>query len=81
LDTLFTDFISGIDFGEVQCFKNLQIIPLFTEGEEGQGEIRADYSGQRSAVPSREGGLTGQMNFLIQRTLFPLRSELIKPLR
>ena len=35
MDTLFTDFISGIDFGEVQCFKNLQIIPLFTEGEGG----------------------------------------------
>jgi len=35
MDTLFTDFISGINFGEVQCFKNLQIIPLFTEGEEG----------------------------------------------
>ena len=35
MDTLFTDFISGIYFGEVQSFKNLQIIPLFTEGEEG----------------------------------------------
>ena len=46
MDTLFTDFISGIDFGEVQSFKNLQIIPLFTEGEEGKGEIRADYSGK-----------------------------------
>jgi hypothetical protein len=27
MDILFTDFISGIDFGEVQGFKNLQIIP------------------------------------------------------
>jgi hypothetical protein len=35
MDILITDFISGIDFGEVQGFKNLQIIPLFTEGEEG----------------------------------------------
>jgi hypothetical protein len=35
MDILFTNFISGIDFGEVQSFKNLQIIPLFTKGEEG----------------------------------------------
>jgi len=35
MDILITDFISGIDFGEVQGFKNLQIIPLFQEGEEG----------------------------------------------
>ena len=35
MDTFFTDFVSGIDFGEVQSFKNLQIIPLFTAGEEG----------------------------------------------
>ena len=35
MDTLFTNFISGIDFREVQSFKNLQIVPLFTEGEEG----------------------------------------------
>ncbi len=35
MDILITDFISGIDFGEVQSFKNLQIIPLFTKGEEG----------------------------------------------
>ncbi len=35
MDTLITDFISGIDFGEVQGFKNLQIIPLFSKGEEG----------------------------------------------
>jgi hypothetical protein len=35
MDILINDFISGIDFGEVQSFKNLQIIPLFTEGEEG----------------------------------------------
>jgi len=34
MDILITDFISGIDFGEVQSFKNLQIIPLFREGEE-----------------------------------------------
>ena len=26
MDTLFTDFISGINFGEVQDFKNFQII-------------------------------------------------------
>ena len=44
MDILITDFISGIDFGEVQNFKNLQIIPFFTEGEEGKGEIRAYYS-------------------------------------
>ena len=35
MDILITDFISGIDFGEVQSFKNLQIIPLFREGEGG----------------------------------------------
>jgi hypothetical protein len=35
MDILITDFISGINFGEAQSFKNLQIIPLFTEGEEG----------------------------------------------
>lgn len=35
MDILITNFISGIDFGEVQSFKNLQIIPLFTKGEEG----------------------------------------------
>ena len=35
MDILITDFLSKINFGEVQCFKNLQIIPLFTEGEEG----------------------------------------------
>ena len=35
MDILITDFISGIDFGEVHSFKNLQIIPLFAEGEEG----------------------------------------------
>jgi len=35
MDILITDFLSGIDFGEVQSFKNLQIIPLFTEKEEG----------------------------------------------
>jgi len=35
MDILITDFITGIDFGEVQSFKNLQIIPLFREGEEG----------------------------------------------
>ena len=46
MDILITNFISGIDFGEVQSFKNLQIIPLFTEGEEGKGKIRADYSGK-----------------------------------
>jgi len=34
MDTLFTDFISKISFGELQSFKNLNIIPLFTEGEE-----------------------------------------------
>jgi len=27
MNTLFTDFISGIDFGEVQGFENFQIIP------------------------------------------------------
>jgi hypothetical protein len=46
MDILFTDFISGINFGETQSFKNLQIIPLFTEGEEGKEEIRADYPGK-----------------------------------
>jgi hypothetical protein len=35
MDILITNFISGIDFGEVQSFKNLQIIPLFIKGEEG----------------------------------------------
>ena len=35
MDILITDFISGVDFGEVQSFKNLQIIPLFRKGEEG----------------------------------------------
>jgi len=35
MDNLINDFITGIDFGEVQVFKNLQIIPLFTKGEEG----------------------------------------------
>ena len=35
MDILITDFISGIKFGEVQSFKNLQIIPLFREEEEG----------------------------------------------
>jgi len=35
MDILITDFISGIDFGEVQSFKNLKIIPLFRKGEEG----------------------------------------------
>jgi hypothetical protein len=35
MDILFTDFISKINFGEAQSFKNLQLIPLFTEGEEG----------------------------------------------
>ena len=35
MDILITDFLSKINFGEVQSFKNLQIIPLFTEGEEG----------------------------------------------
>jgi len=34
MENLSNDFISGIDFGEVQVFKNLQIIPLFTKGEE-----------------------------------------------
>ena len=46
MDVLITDFIAKINFGEVQSFKNMQVIPLFTEGEEGQGEIRADYPGQ-----------------------------------
>jgi hypothetical protein len=27
MDILFTDFITKIDFGELQSFKNLQIIP------------------------------------------------------
>jgi len=27
MDIIITDFISGIDFGEVQSLKNLQIIP------------------------------------------------------
>ena len=35
MNILFTDFIAGISFGEVQVFKNLEMIPLFTEGEEG----------------------------------------------
>jgi hypothetical protein len=35
MDILINDFISGIKFGEVQSFKNLQIIPLFSEGEGG----------------------------------------------
>ena len=35
MDILITDFLSKINFGEVQGFKNLQIISLFTEGEEG----------------------------------------------
>jgi len=34
MDTLFTDFISKISFGELQSFKNLQIIPLFSKEEE-----------------------------------------------
>ena len=46
MDILITDFVSKISFGETQSFKNLQIIPLFTEGEEGKGEIRADYPGK-----------------------------------
>ncbi len=46
MDIFITDFVSGINFGEVQGFKNLQIIPLFTAGEEGKGEIRADYPGK-----------------------------------
>jgi len=46
MDILITDFISGIDFGEMQGFKNLQIIPLFRKGEEGKEEIRAYYSGK-----------------------------------
>ena len=46
MNILITNFISGIDFGEAQSFKNLQIIPLFTKGEEGKGEIRADYPGK-----------------------------------
>jgi len=45
-DILITDFISGIDFGEVQSFKNLQIIPLFQEGDEGKEEIRSYHSGK-----------------------------------
>ena len=36
MDILITDFISKINLGEVQNFRNLQIIPLFTEGEEGR---------------------------------------------
>ncbi len=35
MDNLINDFITGIDFGEVQSFKNLQIIPLFSKIEEG----------------------------------------------
>ncbi len=35
MDILITDFLSKIDFGEMQGFKNLQVIPLFTEEEEG----------------------------------------------
>ena len=35
MNILFTDFISKINFGEVQTFKNLQLIPLFTEEVEG----------------------------------------------
>ena len=46
MDILITDFISKIDFSEVQSFKNLQIIPLFREGEEGKEEIRIYYSGK-----------------------------------
>jgi hypothetical protein len=46
MDILITDFISGIDFGEVQSFKNLQIIPLFRKGEEGKEEIRTYHSGK-----------------------------------
>ena len=34
MDILITNYISGIDFGEVQSFKNLQIIPLFRKREE-----------------------------------------------
>ena len=34
MDILFTDFISKISFGELQSFKNLQIIPLFSKEEE-----------------------------------------------
>jgi len=46
MDILITDFVSGIDFGEVLSFKNLQIIPFFRKGEEGKEEIRAYYSGE-----------------------------------
>lgn len=46
MDILITDFIPGIDFGGVQDFKNLQIIPLFRKGEEGKEEIRTYYSGK-----------------------------------
>jgi hypothetical protein len=35
MDIILSDFISKINFGEAQSFKNLQIIPLFTAGEEG----------------------------------------------
>ena len=35
MNILITNFIPEIDFGEVQSFKNLQIIPLFRKGEEG----------------------------------------------
>jgi len=58
MDIFITDFVSGINFGEVQGFKNLQIIPLFTAGEEGKREIRAGYPGKlyrarKMALPDR----------------------------
>ena len=36
MDILVTDFLSKINFGEVQSFKNMQVVPLLTEGEEGR---------------------------------------------
>jgi len=56
MDILITDFVSKISFGETQSFKNLQIIPLFTEGRRRSGvfnlkgglgeEIAGDYRGE-----------------------------------
>ena len=68
MDILITDFISGIDFGEVQSFKNLQIIPLFRKGEEGLVYLTLKEASEKKLLKVKEVSAEASVPELNKRT-------------